>query len=292
MNIRKAVIPAAGLGTRFLPATKSSPKEMLPIVDRPILLHIVEEVVAAGISEIVLIQGRHKHAIEDFFDKSFELEHTLKEKGQTQLLEMLERIRQINVITVRQKEALGLGHAVLCAAPVVGNEPFAVLLGDEIMLDRNSWKPAGIGQLVNLAKDHKKSVVAVMEVPESDVSKYGIIKSEKKSENLWQVLDVIEKPSLTEAPSRLALPGRYVFEAEIFDHLRGAKPGRGGEIQLTDAMAKLALDRGMLATTLNTIRFDAGDKFGFIQANIELGLRHPEVGEKLTAYLRTKFGGH
>ncbi len=292
MKIQKAVIPAAGLGTRFLPATKTIPKEMLPIVDKPILLYIVEEIVAAGITDIVLIQGRNKTVIEDFFDKSFELEYTLKDKRED-LFRQIQDIREkVNLISIRQKEALGLGHAVLCAQPAIGDQPFAVLLGDEIMFRRDTWRPHGIGQLIEVAQKNSQSAVAVMEVAPSEVSKYGIVAVEETGRNLWKVTDVVEKPALNQAPSRLALPGRYVFDSKIFTYLKETKPGKNGEIQLTDAMAQLAKDpdKGMTATVLDTVRFDAGDKLGYLQANVELGMRHPEIGTAFREYLIKKLG--
>ncbi len=291
MKVRKAVIPAAGLGTRFLPATKTIPKEMLPIVDKPILLYIIEEIVAAGIEEVVFIEGRGKTAIIDFFDTSYEIEDTLAKSGQLHLLQpVIELRKKLTVISIRQKQALGLGHAVLCAQPAVGNEPFAVLLGDEIMLN-HPGKASGIAQLTKVFEETGISTVAVMPVPETDVAKYGIVAVTEKGSNLWSVHDVVEKPQPSQAPSRLALPGRYVFDAELFKDLSNTKPGRGGEIQLTDAMASLAKRKGLLATTLDAQRFDAGDKLGFLQANIEVGLKHPEIGAALEKYLRQNFGG-
>lgn len=286
MKIRKAVIPAAGLGTRFLPATKTVPKELLPIVDRPILLFIVEEALNAGLDEIVLISGRGKTAIEDFFDTSYELEALLERTGKTELLKSLTDLRKrVTVISVRQQQALGLGHAVLTAESVVKKEPFAVLLGDEIMVSA-SGVPMGIHQLVKLYQDTKISSVAVMEVPEKDVTKYGIISGNAQATNVWKVDNVVEKPSIADAPSRLALPGRYVFDSAIFSYLRDVKPGRNGEIQLTDGMTTLARKEGLLATTLDSKRFDAGDKLGFVQANIEMALQHPEIGTAVRAYLK------
>jgi UTP--glucose-1-phosphate uridylyltransferase len=291
MKIRKAVIPVAGLGTRFLPATKTIPKEMLPIVDRPILLYVMEEIVAAGISEVVLIAGRGKSAIEDFFDTSYEVEDTLEKSGRTELLQPVhEIIKQLRVVSIRQHVALGLGHAVLCAEPAIGPEPFAVLLGDEIMI-AEPGRPSGIAQLARIFEDTQQSTVAVMEVAASEVSKYGIVRVSEKGPNLWSVLDVVEKPAVGQAPSRLALPGRYVFAGSIFDDLRQTRPGRGGEIQLTDAMTQLARREGMLATVIDAQRFDAGDKLGYLMANVELALRHPQVGSAFERYLRQRFGG-
>lgn len=291
MKVRKAVIPAAGLGTRFLPATKTVPKEMLPIVDKPTLFYIAEEIASAGIDEVIFIEGRGKTSIIDFFDTSYEVEDVLAKAGKLHLLQSVIDLRKkIKVISIRQQQALGLGHAVLTAEPAVGKEPFAVLLGDEIMLSRPS-KPSGIAQLKHLFEKTQISSVAVMPVADADVSKYGICAVSEKSENLWSVHDVIEKPQLHQAPSRLALPGRYVFDAEIFADLKNVRPGQGGEIQLTDAMTSLAKRKGLLATVIDADRFDAGDKLGFLQANIEIGLRHPEVGAALEKYLRERFKG-
>jgi UTP--glucose-1-phosphate uridylyltransferase len=291
MKIRKAVIPVAGLGTRFLPATKSIPKEMLPIVDKPTLLYIMEEIVAAGISEVILIAGRGKSAIEDFFDTSFELEDTLAKSGKTDLLKSFHEIaRKLTVISIRQHAAMGLGHAVLCAEPAVGREPFAVLLGDEVMITKPG-KTSGIAQLSRIYEETGTSAVAVMEVPETDVNKYGICKVVPKGPNLWSVQDVVEKPAPGQAPSRFALPGRYVFDAEIFEDLKKTKPGRNGEIQLTDAMTSLAKRKGMLAATIDAQRFDAGDKLGYLMANVEMGVAHPQIGAAFEQYLRQRFGG-
>lgn len=268
MKISKAVIPAAGLGTRFMPATKTIPKELFPIVDRPILMYNIDEIVAAGFDEVILVIGPTKQAIEKYFDSSF---------------------KDIKVTFVRQEKALGLGHAVLTAADAVGDEPFAVLLGDEIMLAKPGQR-SGIAQLAKVYEETKTSAVAVMEVPEKDVVKYGIVAVKEKGPNLWTVLDVVEKPAVADAPSRLALPGRYIFSPEIFAYLRTTKPGKNGEIQLTDGMTQVAKNHGMLALQLDTVRFDAGDKLGFMQANIEIGLQHPEIGPALEKYLHDRFG--
>jgi UTP--glucose-1-phosphate uridylyltransferase len=291
MKIRKAVIPVAGLGTRFLPATKTVPKEMLPIVDKPTLLYIIEEIVAAGLEEVILISGRGKTAIEDFFDKSFELEDLLERSGKSSLLKSYyETVEKVTVISLRQHAALGLGHAVLCAEPAVGKEPFAVLLGDEVTIQRPG-KSSGIAQLTKIYEETGTSTVAVMEVPQAEVVKYGIVDAREKGPNLWSVHDVIEKPTPEKAPSRLALPGRYVFDAALFEDLKQIAPGRGGEIQLTDAMTRLAKRQGMLATTLDADRFDAGDKLGYLMANVEMGLRHPQIGAEFAKYLKERFGG-
>jgi UTP--glucose-1-phosphate uridylyltransferase len=282
-TVKKAVIPAAGLGTRFLPATKTVPKEMLPVVDRPALLFNIEEATRAGIEDIVIVAGRGKSAIEDFFDRSYELEDTLARAGKEDALKSLQNIRNLaNVISIRQKEALGLGHAVYAARPVVGDEPFAVLLGDEIMIG----KPGVTAELAATYAKTGLSTVAVMEVPEGDVSKYGIVGLEDSKAAVLKISEVVEKPSPAEAPSRLALPGRYVFSPKIFELLQKTKPGKNGEIQLTDAMKVLAKTEGLIAQKFTDRRFDTGDKLGFLTANIELALEHPEIGAKLKTYIR------
>lgn len=284
-KVKKAIIPAAGLGTRFLPATKTVPKEMLTIVDAPIIFYVVEEAVKAGIEDIVLIQGRGKTAIEDFFDTSYELEDKLSKDGKINLLERLIRIREMaNIISVRQKQPLGLGHAVLCAEKVVGDSPFAVLLGDEIMVPKNG-EPATVAQLSKIYEETLGSAVAVMEVPDEDVSKYGIADIQQMQSDRFKVRGFIEKPGLDKAPSRWALPGRYVFSPHIFNFLRKAKPGVLGEIQLTDSMNEMAKVQDMFASPLISQRFDAGDKLGYLKANIELGLKHPDVKDGLKKYL-------
>jgi len=286
MSVKKAVIPAAGLGTRFLPATKTVPKELLPIVDEPILLHIVREAVAAGIEDIVIVAGRGKTAIEDFFDTTYELEDLLEKSQKTHLLEVIREIQSLaNIISIRQKEAKGLGHAVYSAKPVVGAEPFAVLLGDEIMVPHQEGDKTATQQLTEIYDNRQISTVAVMEVEASEVSKYGIIAHSEGSTMPLTVEDVVEKPETSQAPSRWALPGRYVFSSALFKHLEDLPPGKNGEVQLTDAMTLLAKTQGLLATSVSAQRFDAGDKFGFLQANIEMGLKHPEIGEKLKTYL-------
>lgn len=290
LKVRKAVIPAAGLGTRFLPATKTVPKEMLPIIDRPILMYIVEEAVRAGIEDIVLVAGRGKHAIEDFFDVSYELEDKLARDGKNAWLDSLRKIRDAaNIISIRQMRPLGLGHAIGCAKPVIGNDPFAVLLGDEIMIaDKN--QSTVTGQLARSFEQSGLSTVAIMEVPASETHKYGIVDGDASpmadGGTRIQVKNVIEKPADGQSLSRWALPGRYVFDASIFSHIADTKPGKNGEIQLTDAMVAVAKTKGMLAQTFASRRFDAGDKLGYLQANIELALEHPELGTALRLYLQ------
>lgn len=287
MKVKKAVIPAAGLGTRFLPVTKTVPKELLPIVDTPILLYVVQEAVNAGIEDIVIVAGRNKTAIEDFFDRSYELEDTLYKTGKTDLLEIVKNIQDlIHIISIRQKEAKGLGHAIYTAKPAVGDDAFAVLLGDEIMIaDKNAKNVTA--QLNDLFQKTQRSTVAVMEVPQRDVSKYGIVEVKNTDAKLMEVLSVVEKPNPEVAPSCLALPGRYVFTPGLFAKLENLKPGKNGEIQLTDAMTEIAQAEGLYASRFVAQRYDAGDKLGYLQANIEMGLKHPQLGESLKAYLKS-----
>lgn len=286
MSVRKAIIPAAGLGTRFLPATKTVPKEMLTIVDAPIIFYVVEEAMEAGIEDIVLIQGRGKTAIEDFFDRSYELEDRLERDGKSALLERVRRLRDsVNIISIRQKQPLGLGHAVLCGEPIIGEEPFAVLLGDEIMVSDNPAQNT-LRRLISIHEKEQASCVAVMEVPAEDVHKYGIAEVKPRGEGVFEVSGFVEKPKAESAPSRWALPGRYVFRSGIFSYLKGAKPGVNGEIQLTDSMNMMARSERFLAATFSAKRFDAGDKLGYLKANIELGLRNQELRDDLLAYMR------
>lgn len=281
-KVRKALIPAAGLGTRFLPATKSVPKELLPLVDKPLLLHIAEEICDAGIEQIVMITGRGKGAIEDFFDISYELEDKLRLQSKIHWIDSVEQLRKkMEFVFIRQQEPLGLGHAILKGRSVIGDEPFAVLLGDEITVG----KPNVTESLIQAFDQTQTSTVAVMEVPPEDVCKYGIIDLETIGPGHFRVRDVVEKPAVGEAPSRYALPGRYVFHSVLFDYLKETRPSKNGEIQLTDAMAMLAKNEGLEARTFQAKRYDAGDKLGFVQATIELGLEHPEIGEGLRKYL-------
>lgn len=291
MKVKKAVIPAAGLGTRFLPATKTIPKEMLPIVDRPTILYIVEEAVKAGVEDIIIIAGRNKEAIDDFFDVSYELQDKLERDGKHETVQMLKKISSLaNIISIRQKQALGLGHAVLCAKPIVGDEPFAVLLGDELMVPTGQQKTT-TEILAQSFESTKLSTVAVMEVAASEISKYGIAEGDGDPKTgAMRVKSLIEKPAVGQTQSRWALPGRYVFTADIFKYLEKTKPGKGGEIQLTDAMLELAKHEGLLAKCFESRRFDAGDKLGYLQANIELGLEHPEIGTRLRQYLKELAG--
>lgn len=291
-KIKKAVIPAAGLGTRFLPATKSIPKEMLPLVDKPTLLYVVEEAVAAGIEDIVIIAGRGKTAIENFFDTNYELEDVLNQQGKTEILKSLRAISNMaNIISVRQKEAKGLGHAVYCSKPVVGNESFAVLLGDEITFPNNGYNYI-TKELIDLYGEQQTSAINVIEVEKESVHKYGIIDYQDKGSKyknlpILEVRNIIEKPSCDEAPSHFALPGRYVFNKEIFAHLEETTPGKNGEIQLTDAMVRLLKKKPIAAINIPNRRYDAGDKLGFLIANIELALQHEDIGEHLKNYLES-----
>lgn len=282
-RIKKAVIPAAGLGVRFLPATKAQPKEMLPIVDKPAIQYIVEEVIESGIDEILIITGRNKQSIEDHFDKSLELEVRLKETGKTPLLEMVQSISRLaHVCFVRQKEPLGLGHAVHCARRFVGNEPFAVLLGDDIVV---SEKPC-LRQMIDMYNEVQSSVIAVMEVPEKDVSKYGILDSVVERPGLYRIRDLVEKPAPEKAPSRLAIMGRYIIEPRIFSILAEAGPGAGGEIQLTDALKVLCAEQPVYGMTFQGKRYDVGDKLGYLQATVEFALARPDLSNGFRRYLK------
>ena len=290
-KIRKAVIPAAGLGTRVLPATKAQPKEMLVIVDKPALQYLVEELVEAGIEEILIVTGRNKVSIENHFDYSYELEKTLEEKGKKDLLKVVNNISKMsNIYYVRQKKPLGLGHAISCAEAFVGDEPFVVLLGDDIIYtDKDKEQNSVTKQLVEKYNELQGgTILGVQEVPHENVSKYGIIKPLKQiDEKTVAVEDFIEKPSIAEAPSNLAALGRYVLEPEVFSYLKRTKPGKGGEIQLTDAILAMKNDGEKLyAYNFDGLRYDTGDKFGMFVANVEFGLRHKELKDKVKDYLK------
>ena len=285
-KIRKAIIPAAGLGTRFLPATKAQPKEMLPIVDTPAIQFIVEEAIASGIEEILIITGRNKRSIEDHFDRSLELEMQLKEHGKYDMLKMVEEISDIQIHFIRQKEARGLGHAVLCARQFVGDEPFAVLLGDDLV----DAKVPCLAQLIDVYEDYGGSVLGVQQVPQSQVSRYGIVAPHKVKPNVWQAVDLVEKPEAEKAPSRLAVLGRYVLTPAIFDILEHTKPGAGEEIQLTDAICELARKEEDYAYRFEGRRYDIGDKEGFLEATVEQALKRPEIRDDFMAYLVQRIG--
>lgn len=282
-KVRKAVIPAAGLGTRFLPATKAVPKEMIPIVDKPTLQYIIEEALASGIEDILIITGRTKRAIEDHFDRSIELELNLEKGGKTKDLEMVREIAGIRVHYVRQKEPRGLGHAILCAKQFVGDEPFAVLLGDDVV---DGEVPA-LKQLIDVYDKTGSSVLGVQEVPLEKVSSYGIVASEPTEDvRTFTVTDMVEKPSVAEAPSRLAVLGRYVINPEIFPILEVTQPGRGNEIQLTDALQVLAKEEAMYAYNFVGRRYDVGDKQGFLEATVEMALKRDDLRDKFLIYLQ------
>lgn len=290
-RIRKAVIPAAGLGTRVLPATKAQPKEMLVIVDKPALQYLVEELIISGIEEILIVTGRNKSSIENHFDYSFELEKTLEEKGKLELLKVVDNISKLaNIYYVRQKKPLGLGYAIGCAEAFVGDEPFVVVLGDDVIYTDESKgeKPAAKQLIDKYVKLNGGNILGVQEVPEKDVDKYGIVKPLRKiDERTVEVGNFVEKPSLEEAPSRLAALGRYVLEPEIFEYLRNTKPGKGGEIQITDAILNMKNDGGKLyAYNYDGLRYDTGNKFGMFVANVEFGLRHSELKDKAKKYLK------
>ena len=283
-KITKAVIPAAGLGTRFLPATKACPKEMLPIVDKPTIQYIIEEALASGITDILIISGRNKRSIEDHFDRSPELEMNLEEGGKDELLQMVKNIANVNIHYVRQKEPKGLGHAILCAKAFVGNEPFAVLLGDDVVY--NEEYPC-LKQLMDVYDVKGGSVLGCQTVPLEKVSAYGIVVSEATAdERIFKVNDMVEKPAIDEAPSQLAVLGRYVITPEIFEILENTAPGRGGEIQLTDALKVLAQHQDMYAYDFIGKRYDVGDKFGYLQATVEYALRRDDLKDKFVAYLK------
>ncbi|MCT4662870.1 MAG: UTP--glucose-1-phosphate uridylyltransferase GalU [Tissierellales bacterium] len=283
MRVRKAVIPAAGLGTRFLPATKAQPKEMLPIVDKPGIQYIVEEAIKAGIEEILIITGRNKTSIINHFDRAVELEHNLKEKNKIELLQKVEEITDMaNLHYVRQIEPKGLGHAILCAKTFVGEEPFAVLLGDDIV---HSEEPC-VKQLINVFEKERASVLGVQTVDPSQVDKYGIVDGEKLSDRTYKVNDMVEKPSVENAPSNVAILGRYILTPKIFELLEKTEPGKGGEIQLTDAIKALAEFEDIYAYDFKGQRYDTGDKLGYLKATVEFGMQHEDVGDAFKEYLK------
>ena len=282
MNVKKAIIPAAGLGTRFLPATKAQPKEMLPIVDKPTIQYIIEEAVASGIEEILIITGRNKRAIEDHFDKSIELERELEKKGKEDLLKIVRDISSISdIYYIRQKEPTGLGHAIGCARTFVGNQPFAVMLGDDVV---DNEIPC-LKQLIDCYNEYKTSIIGVQEVPKEEVYKYGIVKGMYIENNVYKVKDLIEKPKVKEAPSNMAILGRYIITPSIFEILQNTTPGKGGEIQLTDALRTLAKNEAMYAYTFQGRRYDVGDKLGFLQATVEFALKKEELKKPFMKYL-------
>lgn len=288
MKVRKAVIPAAGLGTRFLPATKAQPKEMLPLIDRPIIQYIVEEIVDSGIEDILIVTGRGKRAIEDHFDCCLELEAYLRERGKEEWLREIRQIAKMaNIHYVRQCEPRGLGHAVLCARSFVGNEPFAVLLGDDII---RGEKPC-LAQMLELFAEVQATVVAVERVPLKEISRYGVISGEEIRPRVFAVHDLVEKPKPEEAPSRWGITGRYIISPRVFDILAETPPGAGGEIQLTDALRVLAFEDKVFAYAFRGKRYDAGDKLGYLKATVEIALEREDLGPAFRAYLENLFAG-
>ncbi|SFO04295.1 UTP--glucose-1-phosphate uridylyltransferase GalU [Nitrosospira briensis] len=282
-KISKAVFPVAGMGTRFLPATKASPKEMMPVVDKPLIQYAVEEAIAAGITELIFITGRHKRAIEDHFDKAYEMEAELEARGKNETLEMLRSIlpKHVSCIYIRQSEALGLGHAILCARPAVGNEPFAVLLADDLLVGDEPI----MGQLCRVYEQNGCSILAVQNVEAEDTVNYGIVKCGPGMSGLHPITGIVEKPEPENAPSTLGVVGRYILTPKVFEHLEKVKPGAGGEIQLTDGIASLLLEERALAYEFSGTRYDCGSKIGYLKATIALALEHPEVGREFAEYL-------
>lgn len=283
-KITKAVFPVAGLGSRFLPATKATAKEMLPVVDKPLIQYAVEEAVAAGITDMVFITGRNKRAIEDHFDKAYELEATLEAAGKKELLRIVQEVvpKHINCIYIRQAEPLGLGHAVLCAQPIIQEEPFAVILADDLM----EGEPGIMKQMVDVFARHQCSVLGVQDVPRSQTKQYGIVSATNLETDVEKVNAIVEKPAPEEAPSTLAVVGRYILTPRIFKHLHEVKPGAGGEIQLTDGIAALMQYESLLAYRFNGIRYDCGSKLGYLKAQVALGLKHKELHSEFSAYLK------
>jgi UTP--glucose-1-phosphate uridylyltransferase len=286
VKLRKAVFPVAGLGSRFLPVTKASPKEMLPIVDKPLIQYAVEEAAAAGITEMIFVTGRNKRAIEDHFDKAYELEAELERKNKDELLDMTRSVlpEGVRCIYTRQAEPLGLGHAVLCAQNVVGNEPFAVILADDLMDSR----PPAMARMAEIFAREQCSLLGVEEVPRDQTQSYGIVTIDKMQGDTARIHSIVEKPRPANAPSNLAVIGRYVLTPAIFERLAEVAPGAGGEIQLTDGISKLLAEERVLAVRLPGRRFDCGSKLGYVQAMVEYGLRHPEIGEEFTRYLKSR----
>ena len=287
-NVTKAVFPVAGLGTRFLPATKASPKEMMPIVDKPLIQYAVEEAVAAGIRDMIFVTGRSKRSIEDHFDKAYELESELERRGKTEMLEFVQGLlpRDINCIYIRQAEALGLGHAVLCAQPVIGDDPFAVLLADDLL----DGEPPVMKQMVQTFDYYRCSVIGVQDVPREETKSYGIVDSRKMTDQIEQIARIVEKPKPEEAPTTLGVVGRYVLTPRIFHHLARIGRGSGGEIQLTDGIAALLAEEQVLAYRYSGTRFDCGSKLGYLEATVSFGLRHPETGPAFRAMLEAICG--
>ncbi len=287
MNIRKVVIPVAGWGTRSLPASKNIPKEMLPVYNKPVVQYVVEEAMRAGVEDVIFVTNRDKSVIEDHFDYNLQLESVLERAGKREMLEQVRHVAEmVNIMAVRQKKQLGLGHAVLCARELVGNDPFAVMVGDDLMFGDD----AGLQELVRVSKERGMPVIGVMEVPADRINRYGIVTGEEISPGVYSITEMVEKPAVGTTSSRLAIVGRYVLTPDIFEHLSRVKPGHGGEIQLTDALAALARERGMLAVKMGGLRFDAGDWVDYLSANVYLGLLDPGLRDGLRARLRAMLG--
>jgi len=284
-KVTKAVFPVAGMGSRFLPATKASPKEMMPIVDKPLIQYAVEEAVAAGITDMVFITGRNKRAIEDHFDKAYEVEAELAARGKTDLLALIQSVipKSVNCIYIRQTEPLGLGHAVLCAQPAVNNEMFAVILADDLI----DAEPPVLRQMTDVFERHQSPIIAVQEVPREQTPQYGIVRTEPVAANLERVLGIVEKPRPEAAPSTLGVVGRYILTPRIFHHLAQARPGAGSEIQLSDAISALLSEERVLAYRFDGIRYDCGSKLGYLQATVAYARKHPEVGPAFEQFLKT-----
>ena len=285
-RVTKAVFPVAGMGTRFLPATKASPKEMLPVVDKPLIQYAAEEAIEAGIDTLVFITGRHKRAIADHFDKAYELEAQLEEKQKTEMLEEVRSIlpKGVSVVHIRQAEALGLGHAVLCAKPVIGNEPFAVLLADDLVYEESEHT---VAQMQPIFRKYGRSILATETVPKEETNKYGIVSTTSIEDRIGQLNGIVEKPKPEDAPSDQAVIGRYVLTPRIFHHLENLKPGAGGELQLTDAIAALMDEETVMSYSFKGKRYDCGSKLGYLQANVEYALRHNKVGAEFREYLKS-----
>jgi UTP--glucose-1-phosphate uridylyltransferase len=282
-KVRKAVFPVAGMGSRFLPATKANPKEMMPVVDKPLIQYAVEEAIEAGITEMIFVTGRTKRSIADHFDKAYELEHQLEQRGKTELLEIAQNVvpKGVSCAYIRQNEALGLGHAVAVTSHLVGDEPFAVLLADDLIYH----KKGVVKQMVEAFDYYKSSVIAVQQVDGPEISSYGVISGKKQADRVHLLDEIVEKPAFEDAPSNMGVTGRYVFTPQIFEHLEKLKPGAGGELQLTDAIQTLLKAEQVLAYEYEGIRYDCGSKMGLLKANIELGLEHHEIGNELRQYL-------
>jgi UTP--glucose-1-phosphate uridylyltransferase len=284
--VTKAVFPVAGLGTRFLPATKASPKEMLNVVDKPLIQYAVEEAIAAGITEMIFVTGRSKRAIEDHFDKAYELEAELEAKNKQALLDIVRSVKpsHVDCVYVRQPEALGLGHAVLCAEKLVRDEPFAIILADDLL----DGQPPVLKQMLNVFNEQNGSVIAVEKIDPAKSSSYGIVSGSEVAKGIYHLNGIIEKPQPKDAPSNLAVVGRYVLSSDIFKHIRNLKPGAGGEIQLTDAIATLLKEEPVFAYEYDGVRYDCGSKLGYLKASVEFALRHPEVSADFAAYLKSR----